>query len=606
MSSDIQKLIKKSSDPKLIEDVFNFAKEAYKDKVRASGENYIFHAVRVASMLDKMDLDSSTISLALLHDVLDDTPDSARSIEIKEIGKKFGKDIGFLVERISMLSKVRYSLSIAIQDKKTFSKEKTENLRKMFLALSGDLRVVLVELVSRLDGLNFLRYLPEDQQKLFALETLQIFVPVANRLGLSEIRRNLEDTAFSYLLPNKFEWVKKNVKEQYEEREKYLKKFIPRLKKIFTKERVKILDINYRAKSYWSTYRKLIKHNMNFDKIHDLLALRIITSDVENCYRALGVIHKHFKPISEEINDYIAKPKLNGYRSLHTTIFPLSSQILSNHQGAEKQNLTGKESDVGEGDEGKITEVQIRTEEMHKEAEYGVCAHWSYKEGVDLIKEGQNFEWVKNVPDFWKTFKINFFTNQVFCFTPRGDVIVLPKNSTPVDFAYAVHSNIGDHCELAKVGGKIVPLNHILKNGDIVEISVNKKKNPSKDWLRFVKTSLARSRIRKLTDQDGSALKFPLSIPGFIKRKIVEISEASKKRREEKQKIEKNKTGEIYLAGQKGMLVHIAKCCNPKPGDKVSAYLAKNRSTVLHKTSCPNFKKLSEKFPDKVIEASWK
>ncbi len=627
MSDDIQKLIKRSSDPKLIEGVFGFAKEAYKDKHRASGENYIFHAVRVASMLDKMDLDPSTIAFALLHDVLDDVPDSARAIEIKEIEKKFGKDISLLVEKISTLSKVRYSLSIAIKDRKAFGREKAENLRKMFLALSGDLRVILVELTSRLDGLNFLRYLPQDQQKLFALETLQIFVPVANRLGLSEIRRNLEDSAFSYLFPTKFKWLKENIKGQHEEREKYLRKFIPRLKKIFAKERVKISDINYRAKSYWSTYRKIVKHDMNFDRIHDLLALRIISTDVENCYRILGVLHKHFKPISEEINDYIAKPKLNGYRSLHTTIFSSSSQILLNQQGLDKKKLIREKGKTWEGKQDKITEVQIRTEEMHREAEYGVCAHWSYKEGVDLMKEGKSFDWVnpvrsrggleiiqkkqtsngvKDIPEFWKTFKINFFTNQVFCFTPKGDVIVLPKNSTPVDFAYAVHSNIGDHCELAKVGGKIMPLNHVLENGDIVEITINKKKNPSKDWLRFVKTSLARSRIRKLTGEDGSALKFPLSIPGFIKRKIVEISEASKKKRAEKEKIEKNKGGQIYLAGQKGMLVHMAKCCNPRPGDKVGAYLTKNRSTVLHRISCDNFKKLSEKFPDKVIEASWK
>lgn len=428
-------------------------------------------------------------------------------------------------------------------------------------------------------------------------------------MGLSEIRRNLEDTAFSYLFPGRFKWLKENIKEKYEEREKYLKKFIPRLKKIFAKERVKILDINYRAKSYWSTYRKLVKHNMNFDKIHDLLALRIITTNVECCYRILGVIHKHFKPISEEINDYIAKPKPNGYRSLHTTIFP------------------GHDPGGDVSGPGKITEVQIRTEEMHREAEYGVCAHWSYKEGVDLMKEGKSFDWVnpvrsqgsleitqkkqtsngvKDIPEFWKTFKINFFTNQVFCFTPKGDVIVLPKNSTPVDFAYAVHSDIGNHCELAKVSGKIVPLNHILENGDIVEIAVNKKKNPSKDWLRFVKTPLARSHIKRLTGQESSALKFPLSIPGFIKRKIVEISDASKRRREEKEKIEKSKAGQIYLAGQKGILIHIAKCCNPQSGDKVGAYLTQNRSAVLHRISCSNFKKLAEKFPEKIIDASWK
>ena len=576
MSNEIQKIIKRSPEPKLIEDAFDFAKEAYSDKHRISGENYIHHAVRVASMLDRLNLDPITIAFGLLHDVADDIPDSAKKVEMQAIEKKFGKEIGQLVGKISDLSKVRYSLAIDIKERKTFVKEKIENIRRMFLAIAGDLRVILVELVSRLDGLNFLGDMSEGQQKLYALETLKIFVPVASRLGLSEIRRNLEDISFSYLFPERFKWLKDNIKEQYEEREKYLKKFIPYLKNIFKKERVKILDINYRAKSYWSAYQKLIRHNMDFDKIHDLLALRIIVADVETCYKVLGIIHKYCKPISEEINDYIAKPKLNSYRSLHTTVF---------------------------GKNDRITEIQIKTDQMHKEAEYGVCAHWSYKEKIDLKKEGKNFEWVEKIPEFWKTFKIDFFENQVFTFTPKGDVIVLPKNSTPVDFAYAVHSDIGNHCESAKIKKKIVQLNHILENGDVVEIAVNKNKKPSKDWLRFVKTSLAKSHIKRLTSQDESGFSFPL--PGFIKRKIAEMSEKAKKKRSEKELIKKEGPKQIYLAGQKGMLVHVAKCCSPQPGDKVKAYITKYRAAVLHRTSCSNFKKIAENFPEKIIDASW-
>ncbi len=576
MPKDIQKIIKKSSDPKLIESVFEFTVDAYKDKIRLSGENYIARAIRVANMLDDMNLDPTTIALGLLYDILDDIPSSAQAIQLKEIEKKFGKELSHLVERISRLEKIRYSLYIGVKEKRSFARDKIENLRKMFLALAGDLRVILVNLVSRLDQLNYLNYLPENKQKIFALETLQIFVPVCRRLGLSEIRRSLEDVAFSYLFPDRFKWLKENIDEQYEEREKYLKKLIPLFKKIFKKERVKILDINYRAKSYWSTYHKLVKHEMNFDKVYDLLALRIITPDIESCYKILGVLHKHFKPISEEINDYIAKPKPNGYRSLHTTVF---------------------------SHEGKITEIQIKTEEMQKEAEYGVCAHWAYKEKINLHKEGNNFEWPKDIPDFWKSFKIDFFTNKVFAFTPRGDVIVLPKNSTPIDFAYAVHSDIGNHCELAKVDNKIVPLNHILKNGDVVEIAINKNKKPSKDWLRFVKTSMAKSHIKKLTEQNGNTFKFPL--PNFIRRKLTEISEASKKKREQKELFKKQGLKHVSIAGEKGMLIHLAKCCNPQPGDKIKAYIAKNRATVLHRTSCSHLKKILEKFPEKVIDASW-
>ena len=575
MSNDIQKLIKNSPDPKLIESAFEFASQAYKDKLTASGENNIAHVLRVALVLDKMNLDPETIAFGILHDVLDDLPDSAKKLEIKDLEKKIGKEIPVLIGKMSDIKKIRYSLSLGIKEKKNFTREKIENLRRMFLALSGDIRVILVELVSRLDVLKFLHYLPEDQQKVYALETLQIFVPIANRLGLSEIRRNLEDVAFSYLFPDKFKWLKENMKGEHEEREQYLKKFIPHLNKIFKKEKIKVLDINYRAKSYWSTYQKLLKYNMKFERIHDLLALRIIAQDVESCYRALGAVHKYFKPISEEIDDYIAKPKANGYRSLHTTIV---------------------------SDEGQITEIQIRTDEMHKEAEFGVCAHWSYKERIDLAKEEKDFEWMKNTPDFWKSFKIDFFANQVFCFTPRGDVIVLPKDSTPIDFAYAVHSEVGNHCELAKANGKVVPLDCILQNADIIEIATNKKKNPSKDWLNFVKTSFAKSHIKKLTEEKSS---FTFPLPGFIRRKITEISEASKKKKEEKQKIAKQNVRQIYLAGQKGMLIHLAKCCNPQPGDKVKAYLSQHRAAVLHRTSCDNFKKLAEKFPEKIVDAGW-
>ncbi len=570
MTKSIDKIIKKSHDPRLIESAFEFAKEAYKDKKRLSGENYIEHAVRVAAFLDEMGLDSTTIAFALLHDTLDDLPDLAKGVQLKAIEKKFGPQIASLVEKITNVNKIRYSLFAAIKDKKSLTRDKLENIRKMFLALAGDLRAVLVELVSRLDGLNFLQDLPEDKRKLYALETLQVFVPVANRLGLSQIKRRLEDNAFAHLFPDKFNWLEKNIKERYEEREKFLKKFIPHLNKIFKKERVKILDINYRAKSYWSTYQKLVRHDMDFEKIHDLIALRVIAPDIESCYKILGVLHKHFKPLSDEINDYIAKPKINGYRSLHTT-------VTTND---------------------KITEIQIRTEAMHKEAEYGVCAHWSYKEKIDLQKEGQNFEWMRGAENFWKTFKINFFTNQVFTFTPRGDILILPKDSTPVDFAYAVHSDIGNHCESAKIGGKIVQLNTILKNGDIVEITVNKNKKPSKDWLRFVKTSLARGHIKKLTEQEES--KFKLPIPSFIRKTLTEITERATGKKKPAEQPRR-----IYLAGQKGILIHLAKCCDPQPGDKVKAFIAKNRAAVLHRSSCSNFKKIAEKFPDKIIDADW-
>jgi len=577
MSSKIQKVLKRSSDRDLIETAFKFAKTAYKDRKRLSGENYIEHAIRVASVLSEMNLDSKTIAAGLLHDVVDEMPFSLKKIELKEIEKKLGREVSFLVKRVSELSKLRYPLTIRSKKKISFTKGKIENLRKMFLAQAEDLRVILIELVSRIDNLNTLNYLPPERQKLYALETLKIFVPIADRLGIGEIKSKLEDLSFSYLYPEKFQELQVNIKEKYKERKKYLKSLIPYLRNVLKSEGIKVLDINSRAKSYWSTYQKLLQNNMDFGKIYDLVALRIIVDSIENCYKILGIIHKYWKPLYKEIDDFIAKPRANGYRSLHTTVF------------CEK---------------GEITEIQIRTDKMHKEAEHGICAHWAYKEKIDLKKEKKKFDWVKKIPEFWKTSKIDLFINQVFVFTPKGDVIALPRESTPIDFAYAVHSEIGDHCESAKVNGKIVSLSQFLKNGDIVEIIINKKRVPSPHWLKFVKTNLASAHIKKALTlaETKSPFKFSffgkkkISLPKLIKKKVPKISE----------KIKKERVKEIYLAGEKGILVNIAKCCSPKSNDEIKAYITKYRGAVLHKTSCKNFQRLSKKFPHKVLDASWR
>ncbi|MCG2700130.1 HD domain-containing protein [Candidatus Parcubacteria bacterium] len=496
----IRSIIKKSSNPKLIEEAFRFAETAYKGKQRISGENYIDHTTRVALMLDSISSDPEIIAAGLLHDVLDDLPQTMVTKQLNELERKFGKEIAFFVERNPEIHKVRYPLLIDIKEKTRFTKEKFEKLQKMFFALAQDLRVVLIELSSRIDNLNNLFSLPQEKQKIYALETLKIFVPIAERLGIWEIKSRLEDLSFSYLFPEKFTWLKSYIKTEYEERKKYLKSFSKHLKKILGKERILVLDMNWRPKSYWSTYKKLLKKNMDIEKVHDLLALRIIVKDIKSCYKTLGIIHKYYKPLYEEIDDYIAKPKSNGYRSLHTTVF------------CEK---------------GHITEIQIRTPIMHREAEYGICAHWAYKEKIDLKKDKENLEFIKEIPEFWRTFKIDFYKNQVFVFTPRGDVIILPENATPVDFAYAVHSDIGNHCEAAKINNKIANLSQPLKNGDIVEIIVNKKRSPSTDWLKFVKSNLAISQIKKELTKKTILNKIASlgKIPSFVKRKVFEVSE---------------------------------------------------------------------------------
>lgn len=576
MSKNIDNLIKKSPNPELTRAVFHFAENAYKEMKKVSEENYIYHAVRVASILNDMKLDQTTIDAALLHDVVDDLPVSAKKIHLDEIAKKFGKEISFLVERASGLNKIRYSLESKKGEKAKLTEEKFENLKKMFFAEARDLRVIIIELASRLDNLRSLNYLSPEQQKLYAFETLKIFVPIAERLSLWGIKSQLEDLAFSYLLPERFAWLKSYVKAEYEERDKYLKSFVKRLQKILRGERINVMDINWRPKSYWSTYQKLQNHDMDIEKIHDLLALKIIVKDIESCYKTLGIIHKYFKPLSEDINDYIAKPKTNGYRSLHTTIFC---------------------------DKDQITEIQIKTPEMQQEAEYGICAHWAYKEKVNLMKDKEKLSLSKGIPDFLKNFKIDFYENKVFVFTPKGDVIILPRFSTPVDFAYAIHSDIGNHCETAKINGKIANISQPLKNGDIVEIIINRKRRPSPDWLKFVKSSLAASFIKKELAQPAPSFKISsfIKIPSIFKKKVFEISE---KFSQEKKK-QKEKVKELYVAGQKGLLVNMAKCCSPKPGDDVKAYLSKYRSVVLHQSSCKDLQKLAQKSPDKIVEAHW-
>jgi len=573
MSKEIENIIKNTTNPKLIQDVFEFAKEAYKGKTRISGENYIDHTVRVARILNKMNFGPEIISAAILHDILDDLPLIVKNKQIKEIENNFGKEISSLVEKNPEIHKIRYPLIANPKDKTRLTKEKFDDLQKVFFALAGDLEVILIELASRIDNLNYLSFLPPEKQKIYALETLRIFAPVAEKLGIWEIKSQLEDLSFSYLFPDKYDWVKSYIKEHFQEREKYLRSFTKRLKKTLKKEKINVLDVNWRPKTYWSTYEKLLKKNMDIERIHDLLALRVIVDGVDKCYKTLGVIHKYWKPLSEEIDDYIAKPKPNGYRSLHTTIF------------CEK---------------GYITEIQIRTPEMHKEAEYGICAHWAYKEKINLIKDEESLRLAKELPDFWKNLKINFYKDQVFVFTPKGDVTTLPKSSTPVDFAYAVHSDIGSHCETAKINGKIASLSQPLKNGDIVEIITNKKRNPSTDWLKFAKSNLAISQIKKELAKKNLLVRVAdlVKIPSFFKKRRLELSEKTFKRKKEK-------TKELYIAGQKRILVNMAKCCSPKIGDEVSAYLSRYRAAVLHKISCRELQKLAKNSPKKVVEAHW-
>lgn len=467
------KWLKVYSPKSKVLEAYDFAKKAHGETKRWSGDPYITHCLDVAKTLHQWGLDEESIAAALLHDVVEDTDYS-----IKDIEKKFGEEVAFLVNGLTKLKNIQYP-------------EKdpdAETMKKFILSFSKDLRVVLIKLADRLHNMQTLKFLPEPKQKKFAWETTEIYAPLAYRLGMQRLSGELEDLAFPFLYPEEYKWLLNNVGEEYHEREEYAKKIKPIIKKALVKEGIKSFEIDYRAKRYSSLYKKLLRYEMDLDKIYDLVALRIIVNSVEDCYAALGIIHKMWPPLPGRIKDYIARPKPNGYQSLHTTVFCLDN---------------------------KITEFQIRTREMHEEDEFGIAAHWAYQQvkkskrsknwaGVknrrELIWIKQLQNWQKHLPGqekFLDSLKIDFFKDRIFVITPRNDVLDLPVGSTPVDFAYHIHSKVGDQCVGAKVNGKIVTLDQPLHSGDIIEIITQKGKKPSEDWLRFVKTSLARNHIKK-------------------------------------------------------------------------------------------------------------
>ena len=577
MTEILEKIKEKSEDPSLIEKAFNFAKDAHTGQKRFSGEDYIIHPLKVAQTLTEMQLDSKTVAAALLHDVADDTPKS-----LSEIEKEFGKEVSFLVGGVSKLGKIRYPKAFSFHSSLPQAvSPRVENLRKMFFAMAEDLRVILIKLADRLHNMETMKYMPRNKQKRFALETMEIFSPIADRLGMGEMKVRLENLAFPYLYPKEYDWLIGKVKEKYEERERYLKRVEPVMKKMLKKEGIIPLSIHSRAKSHWSLYKKLLRHNMNFEEIYDLVALRIIVKSLDSCYKTLGVLHKRFKPLVGRIQDFIALPKPNGYQSLHTTFFCL---------------------------DGKLVEAQIRTPEMHEAAEHGICAHWAYKEKVNLAAKKNKFTWIQQLKDWQKEIsgtkefldglKFDFFKNRIFVFTPKGDIIDLPEGASPVDFAYQIHSEVGAHCSTAKINGKIAPLDSVLKNGDIVEILVDKNRLPSHDWLKYTKTNLARSHIKK--GAKGGFLE-------IIKEKIAarKIGQRIFRKKEEILRRGRKTASIVLIGGEQGISFSLAKCCNPKPSDQIEAFITKSNKAAVHKISCRNFEKAKLQEPEKVIGASW-
>lgn len=460
---------KSHADVKVIELAWQVAESAHNGQKRESGEPYISHPLKAADTLSRMNLDEATIAAALLHDVVDDT-----STTIEDIERDFGKEIAFLVSGVTKLGKIKYR---GVQ-------RQIENLRKMFLAMAEDIRVVLIKLADRLHNMETIKYLPKRKQERIALETLEIYAPIASRLGIGQFSRGLQDLSFPVVFPEEYAWLIKNVREEYQGREKYLKRIKPIFQKELQKEGIVPIEINYRAKGYYSLYQKLLKRDMEFSRIHDLIAMRMIVKDIKECYGTLGVIHKKWRPLPGLIKDYISLPKPNGYQSLHTTVFC---------------------------EQGKITEFQIRTPEMHQAAEFGIAAHWAYSEkgkpDEGVIMKNPRLAWVDQLrnwqkevaggEEFLESLKIDFFRHRIFVLTPQGEVLDLPADATPVDFAYQVHTEVGNQTVGVKINGKMVSLDSPLQNGDVVEILLQKNKKPSEKWLEFVKTSNTRTKIKQ-------------------------------------------------------------------------------------------------------------
>src|SRR3989344_2979405 len=565
MTSILEKIlgnqIFSDSDKQLIERAFELAKSAHAGQKRLSGEEYLSHPLSVAHFLSELRLDSATVAAGILHDTIEDTP-----VTLEDIENEFGKDIAFLVDGVTKLSKIEHagstsaSLSGWRTNEKKGNTEHLNSLKKMFFAMAEDIRVILIKLADRYHNMETLKHKDAVSRKRIALETLEIYTPIAARLGMGRLKGQLEDMAFSYVYPIEYAQLIRKVKEKYADRLKYIDRTKPVIKRCLIDAGITVLDMHSRAKHYFSLYQKVIRKEIETDKIFDLVAMRIIVPDIKSCYETLGVIHKFYKPLPGLIKDYIALPKPNGYQSLHSTIF------------CEK---------------GRIVEIQIRTPTMHDFAENGIAAHWAYSESgkkKNIMANVKEVQWVNKLKNFLKetapseglsNLKIDFFKHRIFAFTPKGEVQDLPDGATPIDFAYAIHTDLGHMTKGAKINGRITTLDNELKNGDVVEIIKGKDKKPSFDWLKIVKTAEARKKIKSY---------FSASMERDLASDEKEIPKlkAPKTKQTKKVEIKVPKSGEPIIQGQKGLLYKLAKCCNPTTEHKIKGYMTVNRGVSIH------------------------
>lgn len=637
---DIEDVVKKfiqynpRGDVSLLRKAYACAEEAHRGQRRFSGEEYIVHPLNVAMILADLEMDLETLLAGLLHDVVEDTKWS-----LAEIEAEFGKEVALLVDGLTKLSRLEF---------KSKEEQQAENLRKMFLAMAKDIRVILIKLADRLHNMRTLRYQKEAKQKEIARETMEIYAPLANRLGIYKLKWELEDLSFRYINPEAYYDLAEKIAKTRVKREEYIKGAIAILNEKLEEVGIEA-DIQGRPKHLYSIYQKMQRNQKDLSEIYDAMAVRMIVHTVKDCYGILGIVHTLWKPIPGQFDDYIAMPKPNMYQSLHTSVM---------------------------GYKGEPLEIQIRTWDMHRTSEYGIAAHWRYKEGGKGDKEleqklawlRQLMEWQRDLRDaheFMETLKIDFFTDTVFVFTPKGDVVELPSGSTPVDFAFRVHTQVGCGCVGAKINNKIVPLDHKLKNGDIVEILTSKTSaGPSRDWLAFVKTSQAKNRIRHwfkraqreelvakgkdlLEKEAKKLLSFDLDL--LKSDKMLEIGKryslqtlediylavgdgvinpvsiVNKLKGDQKPK-EKGTVEEelqqlamevrakpdwgrpvqgIRVRGIDNILIRLANCCNPVPGDPIAGYITRGRGVTIHRQDCSNMAVFQRNETDRLVEVAW-
>ncbi|URN92939.1 MAG: bifunctional (p)ppGpp synthetase/guanosine-3',5'-bis(diphosphate) 3'-pyrophosphohydrolase [Candidatus Pristimantibacillus lignocellulolyticus] len=641
----IEQLIEKASiymkeqDLKLIREAYDFADQAHSGQVRKSGEAYILHPLTVADIVLDMGMDVLSIVTALLHDVVEDT-----TVDLETVREKFGETCAMLVDGLTKLEKIRFQ---------SREEQQNENYRKMFVAMAQDIRVILIKLADRLHNMRTLKYQSEESQRRIAYETLEIFCPIAHRLGISAIKWEMEDIALRYLNPQQYYRIANLMKKKRVEREAFIEDVVSRIREKLAEMGIEG-DISGRPKHLYSIYQKMTTRNKQFSEIYDLFAIRVIVENIKDCYATLGIIHTLWKPMPGRFKDYIAMPKANMYQSLHTTVI---------------------------GPNGEPTEVQIRTWDMHQTSEYGIAAHWAYKEG-NVVPDGSfgdKMTWFREIlelqnetqdaAEFMESLKMDFFSDLVFVFTPNGEVIELPAGSVPLDFAFRIHTEVGNRTIGAKVNGRIVPLDHKLKTGDIVEILTSKHSyGPSSDWLKIAQSSHARSKIKqwfkkekreenvakgrdlierelkrlglephlwmtddklqevatKFTFNDVEDMMAAIGFSGITAAQIVtKLTEKLRREQEEANQIEltkeiteikgsavnkkvKNNNNGVKVKGVDNLLVRFARCCNPVPGDLIIGYITRGRGVSVHRMDCLNIPfGTDNEEADRVIEVEW-